>query len=220
MNKLLFTSLFALLGGCVSTDNPTADWVSYYNKAGTPAKKMRFMELVSPTKQSAQQFAQAGSFYIEGEREINVFQYDKDKKFALVNADTNTPIDKTDKDTFQQLGQAKSIRFYEFGRGLIEIADYQSTTGICQDFFSPNGVTVDFTTNYHVPNDDGVLVSFANAKLIAQTGSQVTTASVANYLTGNNSEQEMKKFAQYQRQLVNADANKLGRFLFVICRQK
>ncbi len=218
MKKLLLISLIGILSGCVSTSNPTQSWATYYDKADMPAKKMRFMKIVQPSGKKIKQFDNVGSFYISGEREINIFIYDQEKTFSLIDLDTNKPIDKLNKSTFTQLNKVKSLRFYEFGQGLIEIADYRSESGICKDFFSPKGITVDFTTNYHFPNDEGVVVSFAQAELIAKTGSRVKNISIGNYLTSSNKQQIIQQFEKIKQQAVKADSQKLGRFLLsVVC---
>ncbi len=162
--------------------------------------------------------ATVGSFYA-GKQEINIFRYDQAKTFSLVNLDTDAPIATLNQNAFKQLNTAKAIRFYEFGMGLIEVADYRSENGVCQDCFSPKGITVDFATNYHIPNDDGVIISFAQAKLVAKTGSKIKKVSIANHLTNSN-QKLMQQFEQSKQQLVKADAKKLGRLLFaVVCKK-
>ncbi len=217
MKKIVLISLIGFLGGCVSTDNPAQSWTTYYEKADAPAKQMRFTKIVHPSNQQEKQFDTVGSFST-GKQDINIFRYDQVKTFSLINLDTDTPITTLNQNAFKQLNTAKAIRFYEFGMGLIEIADYRSENAVCQDFFSPKGITVDFTTNYHNPNYYGFIVSFTQAHLSAKKGIEIRNTSVANHLSELN-QKPMQQFEQNKQRIIEADAQKLGRFLFtVVCK--
>lgn len=217
----LAVSASLLMGTAVA--NASEHWVQYHDKKGAPAKAMRFMEQVSLSKST--RHSTIGSFTIRengvNQRSINIFEADsKDKSFGLVNLDTGTAVIELNKDTFKQIGMAKAFQLYDFGRGIVGVANYTSKNGICPDFFSAKGVEVEFATNYYINSGverDNFSTIFGKAQLVAKEGSQVVSKNMLNNFKGSKANQLAARFNQDLDMLSQTDARKLGRFLFMLC---
>lgn len=203
--------------------NRAEHWIKYHDKKNSPAKEIGFMEQVSLSKST--RHSSVGSFMIRengvNQRSINIFEADsKDKSFGLVNLDTGTAITELNQDTFKQIGMAKAFQLYDFGRGIVEVANYSSKNGICPDFFSTTGVAVQFATNYYINSGvepDNFATIFGSARLASKEGAQVTSKSLLNNFKGNTAHQLGARFNQDLDMLIQADTRKLGRFLFMLC---
>lgn len=198
-------------------------WIKYHEKKGAPTKKMTFMERMPSDK--SQRHGIVGNFSIKGNGTklpyVNIFSADeKDKSFSLVNLDTGMAATTLNKETFKQIGMAKAFRFYDFGRGIVEVADYTSNNGICPDFFSAKGVEVEFATNYYINSrieTDNFSTIFGKAKLTAEEGVVVTSKSMLSNFKGRQASQVAERLKKELDITAQADARKLGRFLFMLC---
>lgn len=228
MNRILVLIIIStsLLAACKSTSSTSRHWITFYDSENTAPKKISFMELVQPHNSSTKKFNTIGSFYVEssgkGGESINIFEYDKNKSFSIINTETNTPVKSLNKNTFQQLGRTKSIRLYEFGRGVIGVTNYKSAHNICKDFFSSVGINANFTTNYYINSKvetDNFITTFNSAKLIANKKSHNINTRVVNNLKGKYAKNVVIQFqGKNLKKLVQANSHELGRFLFMLCK--
>lgn len=211
------------LTGCAAAVNTSQHWIKFHDKKGAPAKEMRFMEQVSLSKSTL--YSSVGSFVIRengvNQRSIDIFESDsKDKSFSLVNLDTGMAATTLNQDTFKQIGMAKAFRFYDLGRGMVEVADYSSKNGVCPDFFSAKGVEVEFASNYYINSgveSDNFSTIFGKAKLTAKEGATVISKSMLNNFKGSQANQVAARLKKELDLTTQADARKLGRFLFMLC---
>ncbi len=219
MKKLFLISVLTCLGGCASS-NHKVSWITHYDQPHQPIKEMTFLQNVFPKNKKPKKFDEIGSFLIKGRSYIPIFKYDQEKSFSLINSDKKNPIKKINDSTLNKLGAAKKIKFYEFGKGILEVVEYQSTNGICKDFFSSRGVHISFVTNYYVgkaTDSKDFFTTFSSAKLLAKKGVQNTKTNIV-YNLKNKSATIIKKIEKEKQQMTIADAQKLGRFLFLICK--
>ncbi len=233
MKIKIFTMLLAVyLSGCTTFTNEELSWIKYYDKKDAPLKEMRFMKLARFNETEIQPFEKVGSFYIKGNKEnnsfgysdsITLFRYSKtDATFGLVNLDSHKPVEVITGDSLEELGKATKIRFYDIGRGMIEVADYQSSKGICKGF-TQSGVNVDFVTNYYVDmkqSQEEFITTFNTADLILKTGAHNIQTTVVDSIKSTKFDKVKDEFQKNVDTMVKNDAQKLGRFLLTICHSE
>ncbi len=230
MKTKIFTMLLAVyLGGCATFTNEELSWIKYYDKKDEPLKEMRFMKLVRFNEKGTTPFEQVGSFYIKGNNsfgyndKITLFRYSKTAAtFGLVNLDSHKPVEVITGDSLEELGKAKKIRFYDIGRGMIEVADYQSSKGICKGF-TQSSVKVDFVTNYYVDmnqSQEEFITTFSSADLMLKTGSHNVQTTVVDSIKSAKFNKVKNEFQKNLDTMVKNDAQKLGRFLLTICHSE
>ena len=160
-----------LISGCATITTGTSDGVSktqYYDTDGK-SKVISFSKYVPASGKELRENDIAGYFQdMTTGDEITIFKYSDEKTFSLINLDTAQPIKIINKETFHTLGNTKSFKFYEFGKGIIEPAIFQSQNSICKDFNNAQGIKVNFATNYYpniikTPNE--FFTTYATAKL-------------------------------------------------------
>lgn len=153
--------------------------------------------------------------------EITIFKYSDEKTFSLINLDTAQPIKIINKETFHTLGNTKSFKFYEFGKGIIEPAIFQSQNSICKDFNNAQGIKVNFATNYYpniikTPNE--FFTTYATTKLGEKGENKLLSTNFT--VTSNDPkvrEQMNTMWKKDKDQLLQTDVSKLRSFIKYLC---
>ena len=213
-----------LISGCTTVTTGTSDDASktqYYDIDGK-LKVISFSKYVPASGKELRKNDINGYFQdmTTGDK-VSIFKYSNEKTFSLINLDTTQPIKIINKETFHTLGNAKSFKFYEFGKGIIEPAIFQSQNGICKDFNNTQGVRVNFATNYYpdlrkAPNE--FFTTYATAKLGEKIESKLLSTNFT--VTSNDPKVREQMNAMWKKdkdQLLQTDVSKLRSFIKYLC---
>lgn len=229
LKKTIITGLsIGVLSACaiLSMDETKDGKIKYYETDGS-MQELVFGKYAYTIGKQLNENDVAGYFVNKHTgREHNIFKYSDEKSFSLINLNGDKPenISVVNKETFNTLGDSNKIKFYEFGKGIIESAIYQSNNGLCNDFQKPQGIKVDFVTNYYpdinkMPND--FFTTFASAKISATANNELLKKSYT--ITTNDpeikAEIETASKAKRDKEL-EADVAKLRSFINHMCQSR
>ena len=213
-----------LISGCATITNEISDGVTktqYYDTDGK-SKVISFSKYVPASSKELRENDITGYFQdITTGDEVTIFKYSDGKTFSLINLDTAQPIKIITKETFYALGNAKSFKFYEFGKGIIEPAIFQSQNGICKDFNNAQGIKVNFATNYYpniVKTPNEFFTTYASAKLGEKSENKLLSTKFT--VTSNDSKVREQINAMWKKdkdQLLQTDVSKLRSFIKYLC---
>lgn len=211
--------LFSGNASLASTGDMTK--ITYYETDGT-LQNLSFWERKTPRGTQVKSNDNIGYFnHSQSNQDIDIFKYDNEKSYSLINLDTNKVINRIDNKTYQNLSQAKNIKFYEFGKGIIESAIFMSNKGICRDFDSSDGINVDFVTNYYsniYQNPNEFTTTFANIQIFKNSPSRLISEKIEAHSNNTATQQQLKQAILSQKsQLLQADAGKLRSFIQYLC---
>ena len=213
-----------LISGCATITTGTSDGVSktqYYDTDGK-SKVISFSKYVPASGKELRENDIAGYFQdMTTGDEITIFKYSNEKTFGLINLDTAQPIKIINKETFHTLGNTKSFKFYEFGKGIIEPAIFQSQNSICKDFNNAQGIKVNFATNYYpniikTPNE--FFTTYATTKLGEKGENKLLSTNFT--VTSNDPKVREQMNAMWKKdkdQLLQTDVSKLRSFIKYLC---
>ena len=213
-----------LISGCATINTGTSADISktqYYDTDGK-SKIISFNKYVPASGKELRENDIAGYFQdMTTGDEITIFKYSDEKTFSLINLDTAQPIKIINKETFHTLGNTKSFKFYEFGKGIIEPAIFQSQNSICKDFNNAQGIKVNFATNYYpniikTPNE--FFTTYATAKLGEKGENKLLSTNFT--VTSNDPkvrEQMNTMWKKDKDQLLQTDVSKLRSFIQYLC---
>lgn len=202
-----------------STGNMTK--ITYYETDGT-LQSLSFWERATPRGTQVKPNDNIGYFNnSQSNQDIDILRYDNEKSYSLINLDSNQVINRINNKTYQNLSQAKNIKFYEFGKGIVESAIFMSNKGICQDFDSTDGINVDFVTNYYsnvYQNPNEFTTTFANIQIYKNSPSRLISEKIEAHSNNPATEQQLKRTVIAEKsQLLQADAGKLRSFIQYLC---
>lgn len=215
-----------LISGCTTITAGTSDDVSktqYYDTDGE-LKAISFGKHAHTIGKELRENDIAGYFQdMTTGDEVIIFKYSDEKTFSLINLDTAQPIKVMDTETFHTLGNAKAFKFYEFGKGIIEPAVFQSQNGICKDFNNIQGIKVNFATSYYpniVKTPNEFFTTYASAKLVEKGKNQLLSTKFT--VTSNDPKvcEEMNALWEKDKdQLMQTDVSKLHSFIKYLCNK-
>lgn len=215
-----------LTSGCTTITAGTSDDVSktQYYDADAELKVISFGKHAHTIGKELRENDIAGYFQdMTTGDEVIIFKYSDEKTFSLINLDTAQPIKVVNAETFHTLGNAKAFKFYEFGKGIIEPAVFQSQNGICKDFNNTQGIKVNFATNYYAnivktPND--FFTTYASAKLVEKGKNQLLSTKFTVTSNDPKVREEMNALWKKDRdQLMQTDVSKLHSFIKYLCNK-
>ena len=213
-----------LISGCATITTGTSDGVSktqYYDTDGR-SKVISFSKYVPASGKEFRKNDMAGYFQdmTTGDK-VTIFKYSDEKTFSLINLDTAQPIKILNREIFRDLGNAKSFKFYEFGKGIIEPAIFKSQNGICKDFNNTQGIKVNFATNYYpniVKTPNEFFTTYASAKLGVKSENKLLSTKFA--VTSDDPKVREQMNAMWKKdkdQLLQTDVSKLRSFIQYLC---
>ena len=166
MKKIIsIAALAALLGGCIPSQDhltanvvsPEPDWIKYLENDGSVGNIAFFSENLSKTYalkdgdiigmaivKRADMALKLGDMYALNGLSFTVLElYDKEKfGYRYVNM--------RDKNELATLRNAKKVKFYQFGGGILESVVFSADSGaVCESFAADKAVKAHAVTNYY-----------------------------------------------------------------------
>ncbi|WP_149716325.1 hypothetical protein [Campylobacter concisus] len=166
MKKIIsIAALAALLGGCMPSQDhltanvvsPEPDWIKYLENDGTVGDVAFFSENLSATYaqkngdiigmaivKRADMALKLGDMYALNGISFTVLELDDKEKFGYHY------VNMRDKAEHEALKKAKTVKFYQFGGGILESVVFSADSGaVCESFAAGKTLKAHAVTNYY-----------------------------------------------------------------------
>lgn len=136
---------------------------------------------------------------------------DMGKSISIVNIDNGyLPLKKLDINSLKSLHNSKKIKFYEFGREILESIIFEDKSGVCSTFNSGKMVNVRAVTNYYNPNNKNEFFTTIINMKVNKNKNDVKNINFKYHISDNKLKSETQQFAQGNdfRNIIQQDIDK------------
>ena len=240
MKKIIsIAALAALLGGCIPSQDhltanvvsPEPDWIKYLENDGSVGNIAFFSENLSKTYalkdgdiigmaivKRADMALKLGDMYALNGLSFTVLElYDKEKfGYRYVNM--------RDKNELATLRNAKKVKFYQFGGGILESVVFSADSGaVCESFAADKAVKAHAVTNYYDKEIADNSEFFATVMYIGVKkgkSAEIKNLDFKFFVSDGKlaSTQTQARSAEFRSKVIDADAKKQEQILSnIVC---
>ncbi|WP_158333442.1 hypothetical protein [Campylobacter concisus] len=240
MKKIIsIAALAALLGGCMPSQDhltanvvsPEPDWIKYLENDGSVGNIAFFSENLSKTYalkdgdvigmaivKRADMALKLGDMYALNGLSFTVLELDDKEKFGY------RYVNMRDKNELATLRNAKKVKFYQFGGGILESVVFSADSGaVCESFAAGKAVKAHAVTNYYdkeSPNNSAFFATLMDIGVKKGKSAEIKNLDFKFFVSDGKlaSTQTRARSAEFRSKVIDADAKKQERILSnIVC---
>ena len=240
MKKIIsIAALAALLGGCMPSQDhltanvvsPEPDWIKYLENDGSVGDIAFFSENLSKTYalkdgdvigmaivKRADMALKLGDMYALNELSFTVLELDDKEKFGY------RYVNMRDKNELATLRNAKKVKFYQFGGGILESVVFSADSGaVCESFAADKAVKAHAVTNYYdkeIADNSEFFATVMDIGVKKGKSAEIKNLDFKFFVSDGKlaSTQTQARSAEFRSKVIDADAKKQEQILSnIVC---
>ena len=240
MKKIIsIAALAALLGGCMPSQDhltanvvsPEPDWIKYLENDGSVGNIAFFSENLSKTYalkdgdvigmaivKRADMALKLGDMYALNGLSFTVLELDDKEKFGYRH------VNMRDKNELATLRNAKKVKFYQFGGGILESVVFSTDSGaVCESFAADKAVKAHAVTNYYdkeIADNSEFFATVMDIGVKKGKSAEIKNLDFKFFVSDGKlaSTQTQARSAEFRSKVIDADAKKQEQILSnIVC---
>ena len=240
MKKIIsIAALAALLGGCMPSQDhltanvvsPEPDWIKYLENDGSVGNIAFFSENLSKTYalkdgdvigmaivKRADMALKLGDMYALNGLSFTVLELDDKEKFGY------RYVNMRDKNELATLRNAKKVKFYQFGGGILESVVFSADSGaVCESFAADKAVKAHAVTNYYdkeIADNSEFFATVMDIGVKKGKSAEIKNLDFKFFVSDGKlaSTQTQARSAEFRSKVIDADAKKQEQILSnIVC---